>query len=80
MPEVRKKGFAEMVPSGMRGPKDKEKMHGGSNEEHDSRIKPKNYQVTPYAGFSVRPWFLNVLFSLGAGSPRIGSCVCPCFP
>ena len=42
VPPVRKKGFAEMVPSGMPGPKDKErekeKMNGG-----EDRIQPKSY-------------------------------------
>eukprot|EP00960_Hanusia_phi_P039828 754070-Hanusia_phi.AAC.2 len=44
LPAVRKKGFAEMVPSGAPGPKDEERKKGGKGEEGGGRIKPKTYQ------------------------------------
>jgi len=43
-PPVRKKGFAEMVPSGMPGPKDLERKKEAARETGDGRIQPKNYQ------------------------------------
>jgi len=46
LPGVRQKGFVEMVPSGVPGPKDKErkKKGGGDEDDEETRIKPKNYQ------------------------------------
>eukprot|EP00283_Hemiselmis_rufescens_P011240 CAMPEP_0173436332 /NCGR_PEP_ID=MMETSP1357-20121228/15885_1 /TAXON_ID=77926 /ORGANISM="Hemiselmis rufescens, Strain PCC563" /LENGTH=347 /DNA_ID=CAMNT_0014401399 /DNA_START=56 /DNA_END=1095 /DNA_ORIENTATION=+ len=46
-PGVRQKGFVEMVPSGVLGPKDKErkkKKKGDDDDDEETRIKPKNYQ------------------------------------
>ena len=41
-PPIRKKGFAEMVPSGMPGPKDAQR--GSEKQDKGERIKPKTYQ------------------------------------
>eukprot|EP00961_Rhodomonas_salina_P187393 2529892-Rhodomonas_salina.1 len=41
---VRKKGFAEMIPSGVKGPKDEERERAKKGEEGGERIKPKTYQ------------------------------------
>merc|ERR1719409_120027 len=44
VPPVRKKGFAEMVPSGMPGPKDEERKQAAESMRDAERIQPKNYQ------------------------------------
>jgi hypothetical protein len=66
VPPVRKKGFAEMVPSGMPGPKDEERKQAAESMRDAERIQPKNYQVadTRVLGIAcccwLQAWFATV--------------------